>query len=184
MKSLYLNAITLLIFSVIIFSCSSDKKYNQQDKSNSKPVVAVVNYPLYTFAGMIGGDKIEVLFPEIEGDPAYWQPDAASIEKFQNADLILLNGADYAKWTGIVSLPTSTQVNTSKAFDNRLIEIKGEAHSHGPEGEHNHTGYAFTTWLDLKNAALHAEAVKEALVDLMPAEKEFFNSRNSGCQIR
>jgi zinc transport system substrate-binding protein len=125
---------------------------------------------------MIGGDKIDIFFPEIEGDPAYWQPDEAGIEKFQNADLILLNGADYAKWTSMVSLPASTQVNTSKAFTGRLIEVKGEAHSHGPEGEHSHTGYAFTTWLDMKNAALHAEAVKEALVDLIPEEKDFFNS--------
>jgi zinc transport system substrate-binding protein len=125
---------------------------------------------------MIGGDKIEVFFPEIEGDPAYWQPDEAAIEKFQNADLILLNGADYAKWTGMVSLPASTQVNTSKAFTSNLIEIQGEVHSHGPEGEHSHTGYAFTTWLDMKNAALHAEAVKEALVNLIPEDKDFFNS--------
>jgi zinc transport system substrate-binding protein len=167
---------TLIIFSWIIFSCSPDKKSNREEIENSKPVVAVVNFPLYSFADMIGGDKIEVFFPEIEGDPAYWQPDEAGIEKFQNADLILLNGADYAKWTGMVSLPASTQVNTSKAFTSNLIEIQGEAHSHGPEGEHSHTGYAFTTWLDMKNAALHAEAVKEALVNLIPEDKDFFNS--------
>ena len=128
---------------MIIFSCSPDKKANQQEEENAKPVVAVVNYPLYSFAEMIGGDKIEVFLPEIDGDPAYWRPDEAGIGKFQNAALILLNGADYAKWIGTVSLPASTQVNTSKSFSNRLIEIKGEVHSHGPEGEHSHTGYAF-----------------------------------------
>jgi zinc transport system substrate-binding protein len=176
MKSTFSHVMTLIIFSGIIFSCSPDKKSNREEIENSKPVVAVVNFPLYSFADMIGGDKIEVFFPEIEGDPAYWQPDEAAIEKFQNADLILLNGADYAKWTGMVSLPVSTQVNTSKAFTSNLIEIQGEVHSHGPEGEHSHTGYAFTTWLDMKNAALHAEAVKEALVNLIPEDKDFFNS--------
>ena len=176
MKSTISRLMSLLIFSVILISCSPDKKSNQEEIGNSKPVVAVVNYPLYSFANMIGGDKIEVFFPEIEGDPAYWQPDETGIEKFQNADLILLNGADYAKWTSMVSLPSSTQVNTSKAFTSRLIEVKGEAHSHGPEGEHSHTGYAFTTWLDMKNAALHAEAVKEALVNLIPEEKDFLNA--------
>jgi zinc transport system substrate-binding protein len=175
MKSTLSSVLPLLIFSGIIYSCSPDKKSNQQEEENLKPIVAVVNYPIYCFAEKIGGDKIEVFFPEIDGDPAYWQPDEAGIEKFQNADLILLNGADYAKWTSMVSLPASTQVNTSKAFINRLIEVKGEAHSHGPEGEHSHTGYAFTTWLDMKNTALHAEAVKEALADLIPEEKEYFN---------
>ncbi len=169
------SVLFLLIISWIIFSCSPDKKSNQQKEGNTKPFVAVVNYPLYSLTDMIGGDRIEVFFPEIEGDPAYWQPDEASIEKFQDADLILLNGADYAKWTGTVSLPASTQVNTSKFFSHRLIEMKGEVHSHGPEGEHSHTGYAFTTWLDMKNAALHAEAIKEALINLIPDEKDFFN---------
>lgn len=176
MRSTSSFVLFLLIISGIIFSCSPDKKSNRQEEEKLNPVVAVVNYPLYSFANMIGGDKIEVYFPEIEGDPAYWQPDEASIEKYQNADLILLNGADYAKWISMVSLPASTQVNTSKAFSNRLIEVKGEAHSHGPEGQHSHTGYAFTTWLDMKNAALHAEAVKDALVDLIPEENDFFNT--------
>jgi zinc transport system substrate-binding protein len=176
MKSTLSIVLTLLIYAAIVFSCSSDKKSNQQEIRNSKPTVAVVNYPLYSFAELIGGNKIDVFFPEIDGDPAYWQPDETGIEKFQNADLILLNGADYAKWIEMVSLPASTQINTSKAFSSRLIEIKGEAHSHGPEGEHSHTGYAFTTWLDMKNAALHAEAVKDALVNLIPEEKDFFDS--------
>lgn len=176
MKSPCSRIISLLTLSLILFSCSQDKKSDQQEKGNSKPIVAVVNFPLYTFATRIGGEKIEVYFPEIKGDPAYWEPHAAGIEMFQNADLILLNGADYEKWTTMVSLPASTQVNTSKAFTNRLIEIKGETHSHGPEGEHSHTGYAFTTWLDMKNAGLHAEAVNEALVNLLPEEKDFLNS--------
>ena len=159
-----------------MISCSSDKKQAKNEKSDQKPLVAVVNYPLFNFATMIGGDIVEVFFPQIDGDPAYWEPDNSSIETFQNADLILLNGADYAKWTDKVSLPASTQVNTSKAFTDRLIEMKGEAHSHGPEGEHSHTGYAFTTWLDLKNAIGQAEAVHEALMDLLPEEKELFTT--------
>ncbi len=176
MRSIMSNVLIILIFSMILFSCSTDNKSNRQEKEDTKPIVAVVNYPLFSFAERIGRDKIEVYFPEIDGDPAYWRPDEASLEKFQNADLILLNGADYEKWTEAVSLPASTQVNTSKSFTDRLIEIKGEVHSHGPEGEHSHTGYAFTTWLDMKNAALHAEAVKEAFSDLMPEEQDFFNT--------
>ena len=164
------------LIALVLFSCGSEKKSTQEEKTQQKPVVAVVNYPLYTFASQIGGDKIEVFFPQINGDPAYWEPDVVSIEKFQNANLILLNGADYAKWKDKVSLPSATQVNTSKAFESQLIEIKGEVHSHGPEGEHSHAGYAFTTWLDLKNAIKQAEAVNEALTEMYPEEKESFNS--------
>jgi zinc transport system substrate-binding protein len=176
MKHPFLKVSFLFLVSLIIVSCGSEKKQTQEETALSKPLVAVVNYPLYSFASQIGGDKVEVFFPNIDGDPAYWQPDEASIEKFQNADLILLNGAHYAKWTEKVSLPAATQVNTANAFSDQLIEIKGEVHSHGPEGEHNHTGYAFTTWLDLKNAIKHAEAVKIALGELIAEEKETFNA--------
>ena len=70
-----------------------------------KPRVAVVNYPLAYFAERIGGDLIEVHFPKIVGDPAFWKPTATDIRKFQQADVILLNGATYAKWRGTASLP-------------------------------------------------------------------------------
>jgi len=174
MKHLFLKISGSFLFLSILFSCGAEKKSASEESTQQKPVVAVVNYPLYTFSTQIGGDKIEVFFPQISGDPAYWEPDEVSIEKFQNAELILLNGADYAKWTDKVSLPVATQVNTSKTYQNQLIEIKGEVHSHGPEGDHSHAGYAFTTWLDLKNALQQAEVVNEALAELLPEEKEFF----------
>jgi len=169
------TSLSIVILSLLI-SCGAEKKQSMEDNTKVKPVIAVVNFPLYSFASQIGGDKVEVFFPQFDDDPAYWEPDDFSIAKYQNADLILLNGADYAKWISKVSLPASTQVNTSKGFEDQLIEIKGEVHSHGPEGEHSHTGYAFTTWLDLKNAIKHAEAVNNALGELMTEEKETFNA--------
>jgi len=182
MKNFISNLSVLFIAIVILISCDTDKKQTKEEKTNTKPLVAVVNYPLYYFATQIGSEKVDVFFPDIDGDPAYGQPDGESIEKFQTADLILLNGADYAKWTAKVSLPASTQVNTASAFKDQLIEIKGEVHSHGPEGDHSHTGYAFTTWLDLKNAIKHTEAVYNALGELIPEEKETFNDNYA--QIR
>lgn len=176
MKNVFLNAFISFLAVVLLTFCSSEKKQDTSEEVRSIPLVAVVNFPLYTFASRIGGDKVEVFFPEIEGDPAYWEPDESGIETFQNAALILLNGADYAKWTDMVSLPASTQVNTSKSFASTLIEIEGDVHSHGPEGEHSHAGYAFTTWLDMKNAEKQAETVYQALSDLLPEEKAYFES--------
>ncbi|MEJ2085889.1 MAG: zinc ABC transporter substrate-binding protein, partial [Acidobacteriota bacterium] len=68
--------------------------------SDTAPLVLyTVNYPLQYFAQRIGGDLVEAAFPAPEGDdPAYWKPTPEQILAYQNADLILLNGADYAKW--------------------------------------------------------------------------------------
>jgi len=141
---------------------------------SGKPQVLVANYPLQYFAQRIAGDAVEVRFlaPKNE-DPAFWQPDEAAITAFQNADLILMNGAGYSKWADKVTLPESKVVDTSTAFANNLIEVRdATTHSHGPGGEHSHNGTAFTTWIDFKQASLQAQAVSDALAKLVPADKD------------
>lgn len=135
-----------------------------------KPMVYVVNYPLQYFAQRIGGERIEVAFPApADEDPAYWQPDEQAAGGYQNADLILLNGASYAAWTDRVSLPRLRVVNTSRGLADQYIQIEDQiVHRHGPEGEHAHKGFAFTTWLDPRLALQQAEAVHAALAQRWP----------------
>ena len=60
--------------------------------------VYTVNYPLQYCAQRIAGDTLTVVFPmTVDEDPAYWKPAPQIIQAYQNADLILLNGADYAE---------------------------------------------------------------------------------------
>ncbi len=141
---------------------------------SGKPQVLVANYPLQYFAQRIAGDAVEVRFPAPKDeDPAFWQPDEATITAFQNADLILMNGATYSKWADKVTLPESKVVDTSAAFASNLIEVRDAAtHSHGPGGQHSHNGIAFTTWIDFKQASLQAQAVSDALAKLVPAAKD------------
>ena len=86
-------------------------------------------------------------------------------------DLILLNGAGYARWVNKVSLPASRLVNTSRDFTDPSIETASGV-SHGPGGEHSHSGIAFTTWLDLDLAARQAEAVAKAITRKQPDAKD------------
>ena len=136
--------------------------------------IYTVNYPLAYFAERIAGDLGEVTFPAPpDEDPAFWMPDAETIANYQSADLILLNGADYAKWTAKVSLPRSRIVDTSRAFKDAYIRVADDvSHSHGPGGEHSHAGVAFTTWLDLDQAAQQAQAVAQAVTRKRPDAKE------------
>ncbi|MGD8699788.1 MAG: metal ABC transporter substrate-binding protein, partial [Gemmatimonadales bacterium] len=140
--------------------------------------VYVVNYPLQYFAERIGGDRVRVEFPApADVDPAYWTPDAEDVVAYQGADIILLNGADYAGWVGMVSLPASKLVDTSAGFADRHIGIEGTTtHSHGPEGEHSHGVTAFTTWLDPTLAVMQADAIKSALVAASPENEATFAS--------
>ena len=149
-------------------------------EGQARPTVYVVNYPLAYFAERIGGGQVEVVFPApADEDPAFWRPDVDAIAGFQGADLILINGATYAKWLKTASLPRSRVLDTSKGFEADYIKVEdAAAHTHGPTGEHSHAGKtAFTTWLDFRQAARQASAVLEALSRLLPEHRGFFQER-------
>lgn len=141
---------------------------------SGRPQVLVANYPLQYFAQRMAGDTVDVRFPAPKDqDPAFWQPDEKTIAAFQGADLILMNGATYSKWADKVTLPEAKVVDTSAAFANNFLIVPGGmTHSHGPEGAHSHSGTAFTTWIDFKQASLQAKAVRDALIKLVPAAKD------------
>ena len=141
--------------------------------------VYTVNYPLRYFAERIGGDLVDVQFPgPADEDPAYWVPSTEVVTAYQEADLILLNGAGYAKWVDKVSLPPSKLVDTSQSFADKLIRIEEQStHIHGPEGKHEHGALAFTVWLDLSLAVEQARAVRDALAEKLPDSDAMFESR-------
>jgi zinc transport system substrate-binding protein len=92
--------------------------------------------------------------------------------------LLILNGASYEQWLSTVSLPRSRQLDTSKIFAERLIALEGSmTHSHGTEGEHEHTGTAFTTWLDLSLALEQARAILSGLAKKWPEHASQFETR-------
>jgi zinc transport system substrate-binding protein len=138
--------------------------------------VYVVNYPLKYFAERIGGPHVQVHFPApADEDPAYWMPGAATISKYQQADLILLNGAGYEQWVDSASLPKSKLCNTSAAFAGDYIALEDAlTHSHGPEGKHAHGATAFTIWLDPTLAVKQADVVRAALAELQPEDSDAF----------
>jgi zinc transport system substrate-binding protein len=132
--------------------------------------VYTVNYPLQYFAERIAGDHAEVVFPAPESlDPATWQPSPEVIAGYQEADLILLNGAGYAKWVRRSTLPIFRLVDTSSGFRAEYIHTDDiPTHSHGPGAEHDHGGIAYTTWLDLRLAAEQARAIAAAMTRKRP----------------
>ena len=143
----------------------------------SEPLtIYTVNYPLQYFAQRIAGSHAEVVFyAPADVDPAFWQPDIETILEYQQADLILLNGAGYARWVKKVSLPPSRLVNTSAGFSDAYIGIETTTtHSHGPGGDHSHAGTAVTTWLDFTQAREQARAIRNALVKRRPDQAEAF----------
>jgi zinc transport system substrate-binding protein len=144
-----------------------------------KPKVYVTAYPLKYFVERIAGETVNVVFPVPDGlDPIFWMPDPETIADIQKADLIILNGATYEKWLAFVSLPPSKLVDTSVGFKHLYIQDPDSmTHSHGPQGEHSHTGIRHTTWLDFSLAANQAKAIEIRLSHLLPDSKRELRNR-------
>ena len=99
--------------------------------------IYTVNYPLAYFAERVGGDLVKGALPVPQDvDPAFWNPSAEEVAAFQAADLILLNGATYAKWVPKVTLPRSRLVDTSASFADRYILIEDAATGRHGRGRH------------------------------------------------
>lgn len=171
------NILFVMLLAIFFSACENNQTKEKESKTNEKLKVFAVNYPLYYFAERIGGDHIDLIYPIPDDvDPAYWVP-YKSLDNIQSCDLILANGAAYAKWMEKVSLPSSKVVNTSESFTDKYIKIEqGSTHSHGAGGEHVHYGFAFTTWLNFKYAEQQANAILDVLVSKRPMHKDIFTA--------
>ncbi len=149
-----------------------------EDDVSGKLTIYVVNYPLQYFAQRIAEAHATVAFPvPPDVDPAFWNPGVEVIAEYQRADLIILNGANYAKWIDKVTLPRSKLVDTSASFKDQYIPLANLVmHTHGPGGEHADTGVAPTTWLDFHLAADQARAIADAMSRKRPALRDIFES--------
>ena len=173
MKRICNLSIGILLLAICQFGCSTGG--SQNETGSGKVTIYVVNYPLEYFAERIGGDHVDVVFPAPKHeDPAYWVPDDDVISAYQDADLILLNGADYAKWTKTASLSQSKTCDTSSSFANQYIRVKGETHSHSDGKTHSHSGLAFTTWIDPVLAIKQADTIRKKLSELRPSHSQTF----------
>ena len=108
-------------------------------------------------------------------DPIFWQPDRLKLERYRNAKLIVINGAQFEKWALHASLPSSRIVNASGKFKIDYIEYEsGISHSHGAAGEHSHQGVDGHTWLDPIHAIAQAEAIEVGMSAAWPEHAEAF----------
>ncbi|UCD53262.1 MAG: zinc ABC transporter substrate-binding protein [Phycisphaerales bacterium] len=163
---------SLIVLYVVLLNGCAEQQEEGAASSDRTPVVSVSNYPLQYFVERLA-PWIDVQFPaDASGDPAYWRPTAEEISRMQEADLIILNGASYESWLANVSLSPAKLVDTSADLTGRFIPLEGHTtHSHGLEGDHEHSGTAFTLWLDLTLAQAQVQALSNAMAKKWPLRR-------------
>jgi zinc transport system substrate-binding protein len=175
-KSLALAAVLIAVAGC---SAGKDEATGPASDSTERPLVYATNYPLRYFVERIAAPVVDArLLVPADQDPAYWRPAPEDVLAMQKADLIVLNGASYETWLKNVSLLSSRMVFTADALRDRLIPLEKETtHSHGLEGKHEHSGTAFTTWLDPTLAAEQAGAIEDALAARWPGHSDHFEAK-------
>jgi len=125
-------------------------------------------YPLYEFTKIIGGEKIDVstiIPPGIE--PHDWEPTIQDIQKMQNSDMIVINGAGLEPWiTKLVSVnPDLLIVDTSNGISllekNKLVfnnQIQDDPH----------------IWLDPVIAKKQIQSIANGLIKIDPQNSDYY----------
>jgi len=170
----------------VLIGCGQSERKPESSKTKTGPLdVVAVNYPLQYFAERIGGKHVKVTLPVPRNeDPADWRPAGQQAREFitktQKSDLILLNGAGYAKWIKYGSWREAQLIDTSLEFKESLLEIGKKhqvSHKHGKDGKiHTHGAVAYTLWLDPQLAVRQAQAIQAAFSREMPNHKEVFSA--------
>jgi zinc transport system substrate-binding protein len=170
--------------SILLAGCSGEKgaETGSSPIGPGKPLVYASNYPLQYFAETISAPLVDVRLPVPTGeDPAFWKPTPEDVLALQQADLVVLNGASYESWLNHVSLSVSQLVDTSEGFKEQFIaQEEAATHSHGLDGEHEHSATAFTTWLDPGLAVEQARAIKDAFAARWPEHEGQFEAQFAG----
>ncbi|HMO14117.1 MAG TPA: metal ABC transporter substrate-binding protein [Pirellulaceae bacterium] len=146
---------------------SGDKQYSAQ------PRVIAISFALKSLTQELLDGICEVSMPNYAGQyPLHWYPRTEFIREMQRADLVICNGggAQEAPWLNTVTVSPSKLVETINniQLSDFLVVDDAPTHSHGPEGEHSHSGLIASTWLNPRVARDQAEYVYRRLVQRFP----------------
>jgi len=168
------------MLALLVFGIGCDSRSSSTDPRESSSVVSVYTsfYPTTYFAERIGGEAVEVTCPvPDDADAIFWIPSDEEVVAYQSADLIVLNGAEFEKWSDKVSLPTARVVRSADGFRDRWLDFTHSmSHSHGPEGDHAHEGVDGHTWLDPILAIEQAKAIEQGLSGVRPQASATFSA--------
>lgn len=164
-----------------LMGCSRDAAPESSVAIEPDPVVRTTFGPTTYFAEQIAGGLVQVECPLPEGeDPIHWKPSSEQVALYQNARLVVVNGAELEKWVPGAAIPRARMVDTCAGFKDDFIEIQGATHSHGPGGEHSHHGVDGHTWLDPKLAIAQSEAIERAMARAFPEHADAFAQNLDG----
>ncbi|GBE90804.1 periplasmic solute binding protein [Nostoc cycadae WK-1] len=155
-----------MLLPLTLFSCSQNNTNSTTAKGSEKPSVVATSTIIADLTQEVGGDEIQlkgILQPG--ADPHVYEPVPADSRFLEKADLILYNG--YNLEPGLIKLMNAAGKGRKVAVGEivkplELDKGKGEI---VPDPH---------VWGSAENAAAMVNVIRDALIELSPADKEKF----------
>ncbi|MDO5689775.1 MAG: zinc ABC transporter substrate-binding protein [Tissierellia bacterium] len=167
---------------------SSNTKENTITEGVEKATVYASIYPIYDFAKMIAGERVQVqqLLP-MGADAHHWEPSPSDITKLEGARLLVLNGAGLETWAedilAALDNPNLILVDASKGISLQAGHAHGEDEEAGEghdeeadDHEHGQEGFDPHTWISPVLAKEQAKNIYQSLVDMDPEGKAIYSA--------
>ena len=165
-----------LAISIIIPLTASALWFSDQNKTTTiaeehQMKVLVSFYPLYEFTKEIGKEKIDVSIIIPSGiEPHDWEPTIQDIQKMQQADVIVINGAGFETWFNdfIINNPNVLVVDTSSGIE---LMVNPESHYNDEHMEFNVDPHI---WLNPVLAKKQVNNIANGLISLDPEHTTYY----------
>jgi zinc transport system substrate-binding protein len=165
LKFIVIIAIATLFFTGCVILENNKQTTNlKNQETNQKIKVFASVFHIYDFARNVGKDRLEIELLMKPGTELHsYAPAPDEIKKINNAELLIINGAKLERW--IEKFQNAIENKNLKIIDSSkgIEKIKTEF---GEEDPH--------TWVSLKNAKIHVENIKNALIEADPEGKEYY----------
>lgn len=141
--------------------------------------VAASFFPVYEFARIVGGDRVDVVVMVPAGtEPHDWEPSPGHIKTLNRAQLFLYSGAGMETWVNktLASLDNKALVVVETAHGLELLagEADADGHGHGKQDEHDDEEFDPHVWLDPTLVIHKVERIRDALSALDPDGKALY----------
>ena len=163
----------ILVISIIIplsaFVLWSSEQNNVTGFTEKRQLKVLASfYPLYEFTKIIGGEKIDVSIIIPQGiEPHDWEPTIQDLQKMQNSDMIVINGAGLEPWiTKLVSAnPNILIVDTSNGIP--LLEKNKQIFNNQIQNDPH-------VWLDPVLAKKQIQNIANGLINIDPQNADYY----------
>ena len=152
-----------------------------EDNENGKLKIVTAIFPAYDFARQVFGDTAEVTLLLKPGTESHsYDPSAKDIVKINNCDLFIYNGGESDQWVENI-LSGLDEINSLRMMDS--VEVLTEENENIAESDSGEDEYDEHIWTSPKNAAKIVESIKNAAVEIVPENAEFYK-QNANSYIK